>query len=306
MISVITSVYRKEVYDRFSRNVADTIGVPYELIGIDNSKGEMGLCEVYNKAARQARYDILCFAHEDIHIHTSNWGEKIVQRFGDDSRLGLLGVVGTLYKTYSPNGWGVSWEWSRANFIQHHNHSGEPVLVRSVNPQNETVSRVACVDGLWLCTPKKIALETGFDESTFRGFHCYDLDYSLSVRQKYDVGVTYDLQIEHFSEGSPDRSWISDTIKLHRKWRAVLPAMIGEISPDTKRQFEKDALDNFIHRMRNFRFGFFSIAKVLYLNTRNPVIQDYAKQWMIRLIKEQIKFRVLRFQWFKKPVSPKS
>ena len=276
--------------------MADTIGVPYELIGIDNSKGEMGLCEVYNKAARQAQYDVLCFAHEDIFIHTPDWGEKIVQRFREDSRLGLLGVVGTLYKTYAPNGWGVSWEWSRANFIQHHNHSGEPVTLRYINPQNEAVSRVVCVDGLWLCTPKKIALETGFDESTFKGFHCYDLDYSLSIRQRYEAGVTYDLQIEHFSQGSPDRSWVSDSIKLHRKWKAALPAMTGEVPPDLQTQFEKDALDNFIHRMENFGFGFLSLLKVLYLNLSNPLIQDYAKQRMIRLIKEQIKYKVLKFQ----------
>ena len=306
MISVITSVYNRHLFEQFARNLDETIGMPYELIGIDNSKGQMGLCEVYNKATQQARYDLLCYAHEDIRFRTLNWGEKIVQRFREAPRLGLLGVVGTLYKTYAPNGWGVSWEYSRANFIQHYKHSSEPVTVRYTNPAQEAVSRVVCVDGMWMCTPKKLAQTIGFDAANFRGFHCYDLDYSLSIRQQYEVGVTFDVQIEHFSEGSPDKNWIRESIKFHRKWKKNLPAAAEPVPLEIQQGFERQALDNFIYRMRAEGFGIFSILKVVVMNLRNPLIGGYSQALLVRLLKEHLKFNVLGFQWLRKTaVKPK-
>lgn len=73
MISIIISSYNKDYYSQFIENVEKTIGVPYEIIQILNI-GAMGVCEAYNKGARQAKFEYLVFCHEDITFETKNWG----------------------------------------------------------------------------------------------------------------------------------------------------------------------------------------------------------------------------------------
>ncbi|SEM69296.1 hypothetical protein SAMN05216436_106223 [bacterium A37T11] len=58
---------------------------------------------------------------------------------------------------------------------------------------------VAVLDGVWLCTRKNIALKFPFDERSLKGFHCYDLDFSLNVGLNHDFIITYNVLLERFS-----------------------------------------------------------------------------------------------------------
>ncbi|MFI2757155.1 glycosyltransferase family 2 protein, partial [Streptococcus suis] len=66
-----------------SQSAAATIGVPHEIVAVDNSEGQYGICEAYNIGAAQAQYDVLCFMHEDIRFHTSGWGRIVVDILQD-------------------------------------------------------------------------------------------------------------------------------------------------------------------------------------------------------------------------------
>ena len=249
VISVITSVYRKIVFEQFRENVGKTIGVPYEIIAIDNSEGRMGLCEVYNKGAQQAQYNVLCYAHEDILLQTPGWGRKVTALFDQHPQLGLLGVAGSSYKSLIPSGW--SFPTAEACTMYSSYIQCEPAGVGTPincyhNPDQKSLSRVVSVDGMWFCTKRHIAREVKFDETLFKRFHCYDVDFSLAVYQKYQVAVTFDICVEHYSGGSFNAEWVLETLKLHRKWRTHLPVNLAGLDAPTQKSQEVRAFYFFL------------------------------------------------------------
>ncbi len=247
MISIVICSRDKKVLAQVQENVALTIGVPHEVIAIDNSQGRYGICEVYNMGAAQAKYELLCYMHEDIAFETNQWGKKVSEAFANSPKLGLLGVAGSSYKPALPSGWSYPYAGTKTtymNIIQCFKDGREEFHVQN-NPRNESLSKVVSVDGVWFCTRKSIVKQTPFDDKTFTGFHCYDVDFSLSVYQQYDVAVTYDVLLRHFSEGSFDDKWAAETLKLHKKWKQILPVNLEGLSKQEKSNQELGAF-NFI------------------------------------------------------------
>ncbi|MEJ7766985.1 MAG: glycosyltransferase [Chitinophagaceae bacterium] len=247
MISIIISQYSALQVDSLKKNIQSTIGVPFELIVIDNSRGLMGLCQVYNIGASRARFELLCFSHEDVELATVNWGSKVIDLFNANEKLGLLGVAGSGFKSLSPSGWWYPYANTQTvftNYIQSDPHRKEGELQCS-NPRNNTVANVVCVDGFWFCTRKAIALQIKFDEDTFKGFHCYDIDFSLAVFRQYEVGVSFEILIKHFSGGHLSRQWVNDTLMLYKKWEHALPLNVVGLDHKTVINEEIKALDYF-------------------------------------------------------------
>jgi hypothetical protein len=236
MISIVICSRDTNVLAKVQENVALTIGVPHEVIAIDNSKGRYGICEAYNLGAAQANFELLCFMHEDISFETKLWGEKIRDAFANSPKLGLLGVAGSSYKPAMPSGWSYPYAGVKTtymNIVQCFKDGREEVHIYN-NPHNKSLSKVVSVDGVWFCTRKSIVKQIPFDEKAFTGFHCYDVDFSLSVYQQYEVAITYDILLKHFSEGSFDDKWATETIKLHEKWKKYLPINLEGISSEEK------------------------------------------------------------------------
>ncbi len=67
-----------------------------------------------------------------------------------------------------------------------------------------------------------------FDDKTFDGFHCYDIDICLQVRKAgFDVAVVSDVLAEHLSYGSQNKQWLMASEKLEKKWHDYLPQWEG-------------------------------------------------------------------------------
>lgn len=293
MLSIIISSYRPGYLSQIKQNIEDTVGIPYEIIAVDNSKGTMGLCEVYNKGVVKARYDLLCFAHEDILLKSKNWGRKVIEIFNANQSIGLIGVAGGSYKPFAPSTWsfpGAIRETGYINVIQGSKRSGHLIRKVILNPRNEKLSQVVTIDGLWFCTKKSIALEMPFDEINFRGFHCYDIDFSLSVFQKYMVVVTFEIMIEHFSEGNYDKTWIEEVLKYHQKWDDRLPVNLENISPKLQMAEEKKAFAHFIRKMSDAGYSPYSIFKKLsFYNNRFQMGRTDVALLKITILKEVTK-----------------
>ena len=188
MISIIISSANAEQLKQVSENITATIGVPFEIIAVDNSNGQQGICAVYNQGIRQAQYDILCFMHEDVIIKTDNWGPILKNILNENNQIGLLGVVGGGYKPFTPSTWnGLGIYNTFSNIIQSYKRADKEPYHDFRNPDNVKVVPVACVDGVWLATTSHVAAKFKFDEDTFHGFHAYDLDYSIAIGQQYKV-----------------------------------------------------------------------------------------------------------------------
>ena len=221
MLSIIICSRSEELFEKVSQNVAQTAGVPYEIIRINNAAGELGICAAYNQGAQQSKYALLCFMHEDILFHTPDWG-KIVVGILARPEVGLLGVTGSKYLVDAPAPWwGAGLKYCRRNVLEHYEDGSTNHIVQ--NPDQKLIEEVIAIDGLWMCARKEVWAAHPFDELYFPYFHIYDIDFSVQIAQHYKVLITYDIVIEHFSGGSLNKPWIAGSIAFYEKWKSVLP-----------------------------------------------------------------------------------
>ena len=232
MISVIISSQKKALLEEVTKNIEVTIGVPFEIISIENSNGKMGICEAYNSGAAKASFDILCFMHEDVSFETVGWGKNVVTHLSD-MEVGLIGVAGGDTKSVVPSSWSSSVFQSEISIIQHSRDSAVPPqrIVKTGYPNNTaTIKNVVCIDGVWMCTRKDIFEKHQFDSVVFKGFHGYDIDFSLQVFSQYRVCVIFDVLLHHYSEGNYSKVWIESAVMISKKWRGILPLSVRGLS----------------------------------------------------------------------------
>lgn len=267
MISVIICSANAKLLELVTQNVVTTIGVPHEIISFDNSKGDKGICEIYNRGVREAKFDILCFMHEDIKITTGDWGKKVIDIFVKDGEIGIVGVAGGGYKALTPSGWYcVEFQHpdkSFQNILQGYKLDSKEELHAYHNPRDEKLSEVVCVDGVWFCTKREIAKSNQFDEVLLKKFHGYDVDFCLKVYGKHKIVVTYDILMKHTSEGNFNKAWLDQILVLHQKWSNRLPLTTSGVSEREIYFTEKRALKNLIEQMLDWKYSFFDIHKML-------------------------------------------
>lgn len=267
MISIIIASVNKDQLSDVKENIAATIGAEYEIISFDNADGKRGLCEIYNEGAKRAKYKLLCYMHEDLSIKTKAWGTIVAGIFNEDQKIGLIGVAGSSYKTKVPSGWFCSAGDKKVNYInilQRYKFSKEKTEHVSENLKNEKYSSVVAVDGVWFCTKKEIVEAHQFDEETFKQFHCYDLDFSLQVHQTHHAVVTFEVLLEHFSEGHYGKTWIEETLKLHEKWATDLPIDLEGLSKKEILFAEKHTFRFFLKQMKTAGYKKAEIFKIFW------------------------------------------
>lgn len=243
MISIIVCSVNQTLFTQLKKNIQNTIGVEHEVIAIDNLVKNYSLAHAYNEGAAQARYPFLCFLHEDILLHTNNWGQALINHLSDTS-ISLVGILGCLVKTHSPSGVYISIdELNRINQLQRRKDNGTDHYYK--NPFNEIYSEVATVDGMFLAVTKQNHNIYPFDEQTLTGFHAYDIDYSLGQAKNGKVVIVYDILIEHFSYGGNTRQWIDAQLLVSKKWDKQLPRHI-HLSKAELKQAEIINLETFL------------------------------------------------------------
>jgi hypothetical protein len=250
MISIIIASVNPAFLSKIKANIAEKIGIPYELLIFEN-KSKKGLCELYNLGGIQAKYEILCYMHEDVEIETDHWGSIVIEYF-KRTDLGVLGLAGSTYKSVTPSGWGADDQQKSVNFrnfIQHFKRLDQQPLHEYYNPEKLSEVEVTTLDGMWFCTTKTIVSKFPFDEHRLKGFHCYDMDFCLNVGLKFRLMVTYKILLTHFSEGGYNKDWVEDTLTLHSKWNNTLPRSISNIASPQKKVIEFRNLRSFIKTM---------------------------------------------------------
>jgi len=227
MISIIICSVDSKRLDLLKKNIDRTIGVPYEIIVIENSKNLYGICSAYNEGGKKSIFPFLCFMHEDVMIDTENWG-ILVCKYLSNPTIGLIGVAGGDAKSLVPSSWSVPVYSNEISIIQHCKYTQqEPKKIRTTrNASNSASSQVVVLDGVWMCTRKEIFDQFRFDEKMLKGFHGYDIDFSLQVGSQYKLLVVFDVELHHYSEGSPGKEWLDASIAISNKWKQQLPVSI--------------------------------------------------------------------------------
>lgn len=242
MYSIICCSINPEAITALQQNIAQTIGVPFEFIAFDNRETNYGICKVYNLCARNAKYDYLCFVHEDVRFLTHNWG-GLLQSQLKTNQCGVIGFAGSIIKLQRLTGWNTCGKDLRANYVQYMRGGHHP---RQVNPDKQTFSPVVTLDGLCLFVRRNVWNENPFDENTFLGFHCYDLDFSLAIARSYTNYVCHTVLVEHFSEGAFSLVWLNELKKLHKKWENQLPMTAIPMSHNKIKQYDRQGEAYFI------------------------------------------------------------
>ena len=255
MISIIICSRTSSISDELIQNINQTIGIPYELVIIDNSDNLYSIFSAYNEGVKRSKYELLCFMHDDISFKSNDWGIKVINRF-NAPKIGAIGVAGSPYYAILPGAW-----WSGGYISQ--SIYGEKEL--AYQTKKDKALPVVVLDGLWFCVRKSLFSMIRFDDATFNGFHYYDMDISLQIHQKgYTLLSVYDISIQH-SSGKLDRSWLNNALLLQKKWGNNLPIFTEKLPYFKEVTIEYAVLEEYIKSMKKNGINSFKILSFMML-----------------------------------------
>ncbi|SDI57213.1 glycosyltransferase [Chryseobacterium jejuense] len=237
MLSIIVSSYQQKYYDQLVKNINETIGdhFLYEIIQIWNPD-LMSITKAYNIGAKKSQYENLLFLHEDIIFHTQNWGEKLLSSLNKDN-TGVIGIAGSSYVPSAPSSWTVATKYNFINILQGNKQNTDYTHLHSMAGN---LMKALAVDGVFLAIKKEKYLQIRFDEN-LKGFHGYDLDFSLRTSKKFQNYVIDDILIQHFSGGNLNKIWFDTNIAIKLK-------LGSNFNIHTDSEVEKDVFNNFLYR----------------------------------------------------------
>ncbi len=229
MISLIVCSINKGLLEGLKASVAETIGVEHEWLIWDNRKSGKGICEVYNHMAEQAKYPCLCFLHEDLVFKTNGWGKYLLELFSGTD-YDLIGIAGSEYKSKIFSGWysgGGACDYS--NIYHRVGNVEYPLSFPEKWPSPER--RVVTIDGVFMVCRKQVWESIKFNEGLLKGFHFYDIDFSIRAARLFKVGVTRKIDIIHLTVGGDfGEKWIRDGILFHESSRSLLPFSVSPLN----------------------------------------------------------------------------
>ena len=254
LISIVFCSISPERYKKCTDNIASTIGVPVEFVRIDNLEYKWPIAKAYNEGAKRASSDCLLFLHEDVEFEHHGWGKALVEKLHEPT-TGVVGFIGSriLFDAIGP------WCMSGSNYGHVIGVRDGRVEVMRYHEFSEKDSQmfvhVAIVDGLGMAVRKDVWAEHPFDEAMLTGFHCYDIDFSLTISMAGYRNYAYTFGIIHFSRGSYEEQWLATTYKmLVEKWSPKLPYGVDGSLKDIDVDGLSASLD-YDHIFRFFRKG---------------------------------------------------
>ena len=168
--------------------------------------------------------------HDDVRFCTKDWGSIIQNLFEADEKLGLIGFAGAHFLPDVPT------YWDESPFISEHDlttRKGRTEECFSLEHFGEKpITEVSVIDGMCFFIRKSLFDHIVFDEATYKGFHLYDMDISMQVREVgYKVCVCKDVLVEHFYEYSPTKAGFElfcvNLQKFYDKWSSHFPLVVG-------------------------------------------------------------------------------
>ena len=290
MVSIIICSVSPHLLKGLQQNIAQTIGIEYEIIAIDNREQHWPIAKVYNYAAQQAKYPYLFFVHEDIRLLSDKWGKLMISKLAEPD-CGVVGFVGDKARFSCCSGWYQYCDMSKISYFYQRIKGGKTLFLVENADLNQPFQEVITLDGLGFFVRKEIWKKYPFDENLLTGFHCYDIDFSLqiaSANYKNYVCCSNQMLIEHFSQGNfSDASWFSTTLRLHEKWKSLLPMKTSDLNISDKkiRKCEELASYDFFKQILKSSCDILLKRKVLKMFLWRPFSWKHLKNSISAIIK---------------------
>ena len=263
MISIVICSINQQLAAQVQKSIGDTIGVEWEAIVINNEVNPQSIAQVYNRGAAMARFDIICFVHEDVLFQTDNWGQIIVRLFQQDPAPGLIGVAGSKYKSKSPAGWYSGIAAIDCGNITHVNRLNQEQLLYYNPVPGSQQQEVVVLDGVLLCCLKKVWEKVRFNDQMLTGFHLYDIDFSFRVAAHFKVMVTYEINLVHLTQGgSFGNAWVTNTLLWHRQMKEQLP-LSRPVHQKLNKKYEAQFVRSWLIRLKQEDISFANKIKWL-------------------------------------------
>lgn len=248
MISVVICSVNRELRNKLVENIRATIGggTPFEFIVIDNAEAGLSIAAAYNRGAAQAQYPYLLFMHEDAGFITDGWGEEITRKLAEPD-CGVIGFAGTRGLLNVPGCWNMVPQFCVASYVE----CGDRIDINT-NPESP-FREVVAVDGYAMFCRRDAWEKAPFDEDAIKGFHCYDIDFSLGIGVDHTNYVCCNIETFHNSRGKFDRKWVEATLGIYKsKWGRMLPRLASDmaLTPSEVSGLEERACFRFMKAMR--------------------------------------------------------
>lgn len=282
MISIIICSRTKTVMENLLINIENTIGCAYELIIVDNSENRYSIFEAYNLGINKSVGEYLCFIHDDILFHTQDWGLILCDIFDENYNIGLIGVAGSKIKTKMPSAWwDTPQDCNLTNIIQHHKNRIKKLHNDGFDLEKNV--EVVVIDGVFMVLRKDNRIRFN---TKLKGFHTYDLNLCFECKKNgYDIIVTNQILLEHFSAGEINEEWIKSSYKLHKIYKEQLPLSIFDRQVSTENEIIN--AQRFINKSLNL--GLKRIAVIIWfkLFLMAPITKYNFRFWQ-KIVKEKL------------------
>jgi GT2 family glycosyltransferase len=196
--------------------------VDHEIIGM---KGVSSLTSGYNQGVRRAKFDKLIFCHDDIVILDRDFARKLLGRM---EQYDILGIAGT--NRLCDAKWPTSGPAHLFGHVIHVDKRPENIeyKIEIYNTAMRVFGGMQAMDGVFLATHRRVVERIPFDETTFDGFHMYDIDFTFrAYLAGMKLAVCADMTILHYSTGNFDQIWAEYRQRFNMKHRDRLAPKIG-------------------------------------------------------------------------------
>lgn len=230
MISIIISSCNANNLARVKSSIINSIGVECEIIDIQN-KGLYSIAVAYNKGLQLAKFDYVCFVHEDVEFKTKNWGKNLIDKYNSDNTIGLIGVVGTSLLLKYATGWhqsGLVNPYLIGHIIQGRNSWTDSNYLSFNNSDTTTWKEAAAIDGVFMFARRSLVASNQFNEKIINNFHGYDLYLSLKTREAgYKIFISGNPILYHCSLGQITKKWFLANNKILKESKQKLPINVS-------------------------------------------------------------------------------
>lgn len=239
MVSVITCCRHPKPQSTQEKNIAKTVGTPYEYLPIDGTSGA-SLASLWNFGISRSSGDIVVFIPEDVFFMKHNWGMVLERKFADPSIAGV-GVAGTQYlSAETPSITAAGRPFIKGRIVYHLQNGDFFAVVFSQERGDFEV--VAC-DGVFLAVRAAHLAHAWFDQELFDGEHFADTDLCMQLRKCGRLIVTTEIVLKKRSQVQFDREWREYSTRFKDKWSAELPAYCVDAIPDPQRYLSSQCVN---------------------------------------------------------------
>lgn len=214
---IICSINPEQCADAV-KSMEETAGCRIEAIVIDNRERHWPIAKAYNEGAKQAKSEALLFVHEDVIFRENDWVKALLEKLAEP-KTGVIGFSGS--KVWAPvlSGCSLHDDYTVDSYAW---PQGERIISLSrCDRDDKTFVPVITVDGLAMAVRKDVWEKHPFDEVVLTGFHCYDVDFSLTLANAgYTNYVWRGIRPLHLSQGNFGAAWAKMTFYVwQNKWK---------------------------------------------------------------------------------------